>query len=109
MLDLCGDDVRALNAPCEEDPLDRVVVGFAPTTRKDDFVRGASKESGNLRLRRLNDVPRRLCGPVIARWISERLVQHRLHPSGDFGRQWRAGIEVKVDAHRVQESITTPN
>jgi hypothetical protein len=66
VLNLGGDDVRMLDACCEEGPLYRVIVRFASTTCENHFACVTSEECCNLCSCGLHCCPRGRPRPVVA-------------------------------------------
>src|SRR5262245_55476293 len=70
VLHLCGDDMRICASVSEEHSFESVIVGFASTAGKYDFVFFAAEEPSNLHPSFVDRLSRRFSRPVIDRWIA---------------------------------------
>jgi hypothetical protein len=97
MFHLGGYDVSIRSSPCEEHPLESMIVGFTSPAGEYDFIPFAAEQISNLYSSFVHRLFRRAASPVAARRITVWFFEDAPHCIDDFWRNGSAGIEIQVN------------
>src|SRR5208282_6696071 len=97
MLNSCRNNMVTLFPVCKEDPLEGMIVRFAPAAGENHLFRGATEKVSDLCSRHPHRIPGGDAGPMKAGRVAIVFCQERLHRLNSFWRYGGAGVVIEVN------------